>query len=139
MKITKSQLKQIIKEEIAVLIETEELEEAVVYGGTGKPDPQASRRGPGREQFQVPDPSVRRQYTSAAATAAAIMKQLGAITRTNGERRKTALAAIENLRTKEPAAAEALDSLIFQRDQAFLKEFGEGFFGPNQERWEKTT
>ena len=134
MKIKKSQLRQIIQEEII-----EFLEEAVVYGGQG--DPRLRQRVATKApRVSIPRADVSRM-AGPAQRAAEKMKALHSVTRAGQERLRTAKKEIEILKTQDPDIAAALDDMIYMTDQSSLKQYGESFFGqiPNFMGWQKTT
>ena len=145
MKVTKSQLRQIINEELEDI-----LADAVVYGGQGPPP--ASISMPGEFLYKgkaaggiVPGllSAIPKSEWDNPQVVAALEKymDLQRVTRAGGKRRQEAEATLKDLKGQFPAAATAFDDIIFAADQIELKRTGASWIDPSSRhyRWEKTT
>jgi len=112
MKITKSQLKQIIKEEI----------ESSIEEGAWSPGPPRVR--------------IDRETQEIAQHIKSSIEKLDKTTRAGGARKKLALKLLQDLRDSSTRAVQALDQTIAQKDAAWREKYGEGYFGPDEPPWE---
>lgn len=138
MKIKKSQLGQIIKEELERVFD-----EAVVSGGLGDPKKRwttyQSQHDKDRERNAAH--SIPRNIGMAVTQAHAKVEALAGVTRSGGKRLAKAKEVFEWLKKEDPTQAAFFDYYLFQRDQDTLRHYGESFFGPipNFLGWQKTT
>ena len=115
MKITKSQLKQIINEEI----------ESSIEEGAWSPGPARVR--------------IDRETQEIAQHIKSSIEKLDKTTRAGGARKKLALKLLQDLRDSSTRAVKALDQTIAQKDAAWREQYGQGYFGPDEAPWETTS
>ena len=148
MQIKKSQLRQLIQEEII-----EFLEEAVVQGGKGRPNPYAKIQRAKYLDNQIPR-ALGKVYQKLSKTEyppdlwklpVAMFRYIFTVTRTGDEREKVAKALILDLQQEFlDKQAKILDELIFAADQESLYHLGKSMFEDPQkpfskQGWQKTT